>query len=623
MVQVGDTAAIGSVPFRPGRLTVGSHVHQEEASPADLRSSRSDQVFRDALQLIAEGVIEIVGFQLATISVVRQAPDGSQELEVIADAGDDATGEIIVGRRTPLASLLMELEKAEVWGQFRFLPHELLETEDVENSYGWVVPDMEPIDAPDAWHPLDLLVALLHDDHGTLRGTLAIDVPDNGRRPGVDQRDLLERFASLAGRAVVTTLEREELTDQVRMADTARTIVRNASSQQDLDGVLADLQTSLAEGFRSRGSWIQTFDEDGRGSGAIHSAIGVAVELPEGFVDLAERSARYCWTHQMVQVVGVHHPIPPGISEEENERIVGFLDSLGIGSLLFVPLGAGAECLGNLVLTRADDESWTELDRRAALDIGHDLGRVILNARTFQREHELVVELQALDTYKSQLIATVSHELKNPLTAITGYLEILDSASSLDAASRTAVEAMGRGASRLTRVVEDLLLLSKVGDPHQRMIAAAVDMKRIVDEVTDLVSVTARQKDLVVATDVPTEAVTAWGDAVEIDRLVTNLVSNAVKYTPEGRRVDIRLRRTGERVVLEVADEGFGISPADQAQLFEEFFRSSNPAAAQQPGSGLGLAIVKRIVERHGGDIEVTSELGTGSTFRVTLPARG
>jgi signal transduction histidine kinase len=127
----------------------------------------------------------------------------------------------------------------------------------------------------------------------------------------------------------------------------------------------------------------------------------------------------------------------------------------------------------------------------------------------------------------------------------------------------------------------------------------------------------------VVATDLPTEAVTAWGDAVEIDRLVTNLVSNAVKYTPEGRRVDIRLRRTGERVVLEVADEGFGISPADQAQLFEEFFRSSNPAAAQQPGSGLGLAIVKRIVERHGGDIEVTSELGTGSTFRVTLPARG
>ncbi len=602
---------------------MGSHVRQEDASSADLPGSGSDQVFRDALQLIAEGVIEIVGFRLATISVVRQAPDGSQELEVIADAGDDATGEIIVGRRTPLASLLMELEKAEVWGQFRFLPHELLETEDVENSYGWVVAEFEPIDAPDAWHPLDLLVALLHDDHGVLRGTLAIDLPDNGRRPGVEQRDLLERFASLAGRAVVTTLEREELTEQVRMADTARTIVRNASAQQDLGEVLADLQASLVEGFRSRGTWIQTFDEDGRGSGAIHSAIGVEVDLPDGFVDLAERSARYCWANQVVQVVGVRHPIPPGISEDENERILAFLHSLGIGSLLFVPLGAGAECLGNLVLTRSGSESWTQLDRRAALDIGHDLGRVILNARTFQREHELVVELQALDTYKSQLIATVSHELKNPLTAITGYLEILDSASSLDAGSRTAVEAMGRGAARLTRVVEDLLLLSKVGDPHQRMIAADVDVRRIVDEVTDLVSVTARQKDLIVTTDVPAEPVTAWGDAVEIDRLVTNLVSNAVKYTPEGRRVDIRLRLDDGHVVLEVADEGYGVSEADQAQLFDEFFRSANPEAAQQPGSGLGLAIVKRIVERHGGDIGVVSELGVGSTFRVTLPAGG
>ena len=94
----------------------------------------------------------------------------------------------------------MEIEKAEDWGLFRFLPHELLETQDVADDYGWVVPDMEVIDAPDAWHPLDLLVALLHDDHGVLRGTLAIDVPDNGRRPGPQQRQLLEKFAA-AGRS--------------------------------------------------------------------------------------------------------------------------------------------------------------------------------------------------------------------------------------------------------------------------------------------------------------------------------------------------------------------------------------------------------------------------------------
>ena len=212
-----------------------------------------DRAFRDALQLITESVTETVGFGIACISVVRTAPDGTQELEVIADAGDEASSEMILGRRTPLPSLLMEISKAEVWGHFRFLPHELLETQDVQDTYGWVVPDIEPIDAPDAWHPLDLLVALLHDDQGVLRGTLAIDLPHNGRRPGPEQRRMLEKFAVQAGRTVVTTLEREELSEQVRLAETARQIVRGASAQHDLSQVLGECQVGLVEGFRSQG----------------------------------------------------------------------------------------------------------------------------------------------------------------------------------------------------------------------------------------------------------------------------------------------------------------------------------------------------------------------------------
>jgi signal transduction histidine kinase len=597
---------------------VGSHVTQETLDPA-ATAPGPDQVFRDALQLIAEGVSEIVGFQLACLSVVRTAPDGTQELEVIADAGDD-NSEIIIGRRTPLVSLLQEIEQAEVWGQFRFLPHDRLQA-DVVDTYGWVVPDIEVIDAPDAWHPLDLLVALLHDDQGELRGTLAIDVPENGRRPGPEQRGQLERFAQLAGRAVVTTLEREELSEQVRLAETARTIVRNASAQRDLAEILGECQAGLVEGFRSQGSWIQTFDEDGRGSGAIYSSNGQQVQLPGSLVDLAERCARDCWADQVTAVIAGSHPVPDILSPTEHQQIVGFLDTIGISSMLFVPLGAGAECLGTLALTRTRTSEWTELDRQAALDIGHDLGRVILNTRTFQREHELVVELQALDTYKSQLIATVSHELKNPLTAITGYLEMLEASPGLDAPARSAVDAMGRGTGRLSRVVEDLLLLSKVGDPHHGIIPVDVDLGAVIDEVADLVSVVSRQKRLDVGVEVQSDRVVARGDATEIDRLVANLVSNAVKYTPEGRRVVIRADRVGEHVRFQVADEGIGISEADQEHLFDEFFRSTNPEAVQLPGTGLGLAIVQRIVQRHGGVIEVDSELGTGSTFTVLLPA--
>jgi signal transduction histidine kinase len=594
-----------------------------EGMTPDTRGRVPDELFRGALQLVAEGVIEIVGFQLATISVVRQAPDGTQELEVVADAGDDATGEVILGRRTPLASLLDEIESAEVWGQFRFLPHEQLTQKDVENAYGWIVPDIEPIDAPDAWHPLDLLVALLHDDQGVLRGTLAIDLPHNGRRPGPEQRRLLEKFAVQAERTVVTTLEREELSEQVRLAETARRIVRGASAQHDLSQVLGECQAGLAEGFRSQGSWIQTFDEDGRGSGAVYASNGDEVELPAALVDLAEKSARRCWADQVAVVVAGDRPVPEVLTAQEQGTIVGFLDTIGVSSLLFVPLGAAEECLGNLVLTRTGASSWTELDQQAALDIGHDLGRVILNARTFQREHELVVELQALDTYKSQLIATVSHELKNPLTSIRGYLEVLDAAEGLGATERRAIGAMGRGADRLSRVVDDLLLLSEVGDPDRALTPTAVDLGEVVSEVLDLVSVTVSAKDLQVSTDLPEAGLHVRGDGTELDRLVANLVSNAVKYTPEKGRISVGAERVGDHVVLAVDDEGLGISEADQERLFEEFFRSTNPEARRLPGTGLGLAIVKRIVERHQGEISVRSTLGEGSRFTVRLPVAG
>jgi signal transduction histidine kinase len=110
------------------------------------------------------------------------------------------------------------------------------------------------------------------------------------------------------------------------------------------------------------------------------------------------------------------------------------------------------------------------------------------------------------------------------------------------------------------------------------------------------------------------------GVAHDLDQVVTNLVSNAVKYSTDGGTVTVRHERVGDQVVLTCADDGLGISEADRARLFAEFFRSSNPAAVAQPGTGLGLAIVHRIVVRHGGRIEVESELGRGGTFRVCLP---
>jgi signal transduction histidine kinase len=416
------------------------------------------------------------------------------------------------------------------------------------------------------------------------------------------------------------------MADRVRMAEAARRIVRRASSHLTLDRIVEESREALLDGFRAAGMWLQTFDSQGQGT--IHSADGQEVTLPPELIAIAEDAARRAWEEQTSLIVAPDREFSPTITAEQADLVLEFLRAIDVGSLLFTPLGAGPECLGNLVLTRlTDGTDWTDAEAATALDIGHDLGRAILNARTFEREHQLVEELQELDQYKGQLIATVAHELKNPLTSVMGHLEMLEMTPDLGAATRTSIAAMGRGAQRMVRVIEDLLLLSKVGDPANPVIAVPVDLRKVVDDVVDLTTVAADQKQLDVRVEVPSEPVVALGDAFELDRVCANLVSNAVKYTRPGGRVTISLERRsasaasgGCEAVLTVSDEGIGIAEGDLPRLGTEFFRSSNPEAVQQPGTGLGLAIVSRIVVRHHGRLEISSELGVGSTFRVRLP---
>lgn len=576
-----------------------------------------DAPSRDALQLIAEGVTEMAGFGISSISVVRD--DGL--LESVAVAGNEQAKAELEGTRTPVDRLLAELAKADDWGLLRFVPHERLDPGAGE-TWGWV-PDIEPIDdSPDAWHPLDLLIAPLYDDAGTLRGSLAMDLPADGRRPSETQRAVLNRYAEQAGRAVVVALERQALAEQVRMAEAARLIVRRASAQLSLERIIDDCSEALVEGFRAAGVWIQTFSARGDGRGHVYSAAGTEVTLGDDLIGIAEAAAREAWRIQEVAVVAPDRPFLPPVTEEHGQVILEFLRAIGVESLLFVPLGAGPECVGNLVLTRAPGAvDWTAADATAALDIGHDLGRAILNARTFEREHQLVGELKELDDYKGQLLATVAHELKNPLSSVLGHLEMLEASPDLTGTSRTSLAAMERGAQRMIKVIDDLLLLSKVEDAANPIIARPVDLDQVVDGAMDLVSVAARQKGVAVHVDRPAEPVIARGDADELERVCANLLSNAIKYTPAGRSVTVRVVRTDDDAVVEVSDEGIGISASDVERLGTEFFRSSNPEAVAQPGTGLGLAIVRRIVERHSGHMQVLSTLGEGSTFTVHLPA--
>jgi signal transduction histidine kinase len=571
---------------------------------------RAPDTLLENLQIIADGVVAMAGFAVAAIRIRR-----GDDLELVVDT--DAPDAI--GTSIPVQLMLDELALAEDWGLLQFVPHGVGDT----SSGSWVVPRGVVVsDAPDAWHPMDMLVAPLYDAHGVLRGTLAIDEPLDGRLPDLERRRVLEKFAVLAARAVLATVERESLAEQVAMADTVKAIVRTTSAQLSLAGLLQASEHTLLDGFAAQRLWIKTVADDDQ---AVTDYLpgDLSLALPPDVVAFAESSATYCWRHQVVMKIGTDYPVPPKMTQHHFDQVVELLHSIQMSSMVFVPLGAGPECMGSLVLMRSDaDREWTDIECAALLDIGHDLGRAALNARTFDREHALVKELQALDNYKSQLIATVSHELKSPLTTVAGHLEMLESGTiTIGDQARASLAAIGRASDRMTRVIEDLLLLRKVGDARKPVRLDPVDLGELVRDAVALTALTAAEKELQIQVELRGHTVLALGEHDELDKVVHNLVSNAVKYTPATGSVQIRAESRGTESVLTIRDTGIGISAADQEHLFEEFFRSTNPAAVALPGTGLGLAIVRRIVERHGGRIELESAPGVGSTFRVSLPA--
>jgi signal transduction histidine kinase len=163
--------------------------------------------------------------------------------------------------------------------------------------------------------------------------------------------------------------------------------------------------------------------------------------------------------------------------------------------------------------------------------------------------------------------------------------------------------------------------MARVSDPRVPFDPVPVDLREVVLEVDEECRRAAAANDVSATTDVVASDLTVLGRRDELHRMLANLVSNAVKYSDPGGSVTVTVAREGGEVVLRVIDEGLGISEEDQAHLFREFYRSSNPEAQNRPGTGLGLVIVERIVQRHAGAIEVESELGVGTTFTVRLPA--
>ena len=566
----------------------------------------SDVSSRDALGLIVASVAEMVGFEAAMVSVVR-----GETLFSVAVHGSPELRAAMIGLSTPLAVIQSDFDRAEDWGRFKYTPPA---DDGSVDAYSYISP-VERLDAPDAWDPLDTLQAPLHDQDHQLIGVLAIDLPTSRRRPDATQRRLMERYAAQTERLLQIAVERDALAQRLRLAEAARKIMQFATTQDELEGALDECHGALLTGFRADAVSVRTYSDGDFPDG------GTATwRYTPGQSRVVRALAARCWAERRVAVLSAE--LPDVLDPDDHAEVLELMAALDQGVVVLAPLGAGKTCLGHLVLIRQDPTvTFTPEEQEAALDVARDLGGAVMAGRNQVREQRVVAELRRLASYKTQLLSTVSHELKNPLTVIRGHLELLDDAAAGDAAGDPSVAAITRAAGRMSRLVDNLLVLAKVEDPHRPEGGIPTDLRPVLQNALDEAGDAARWNDLTVTCEVPDEPLLVSAGPDDLDQVVVNLVSNAVKYTRRGGAVSVRAFAVDGQVSLEVQDDGIGIAQEDQAQLFTEFFRSTNPEATVLPGTGLGLAICARVVARHGGRIEVDSGLGRGSTFRVLLPA--
>jgi signal transduction histidine kinase len=236
-----------------------------------------------------------------------------------------------------------------------------------------------------------------------------------------------------------------------------------------------------------------------------------------------------------------------------------------------------------------------------------------------------VQHLRALDRTRKNLLSTVSHELRTPITSILGYTEMLEDGIAGELAPRQSVMLgrVTRNSHRLLELVENLITLSKAEAHNLRSVPARCDLVAVARAAYAVAEPAARASGVDLAFRTDDVAVELWGQADQLERMLANLVGNAVKFTEAGGRVDLELRSTGRQAVLVVADTGIGIPPDERDQVFDQFFRSSLARDREIQGTGLGLSIVKAIVDQHRGTVTVESTPGVGSRFVVTLPLAG
>jgi two-component system phosphate regulon sensor histidine kinase PhoR len=385
--------------------------------------------------------------------------------------------------------------------------------------------------------------------------------------------------------AAARRMAREEFHEKIR--------TRSNDEVADLAGVLNQMAAAIEE-------TIQALKDDRAKMAATLTAMqeGVIVLSSDGTVRLINPAMERMVGRREAEVLGRTY-LEVIRQPHLNEFITGVL-SHGIASSTEITLAAGPE--------RTFHVQASPLVQGA----GQSPGLVLVF-------HD-ITDLRRLEQVRKDFVANVSHELRTPLTAIKGYAEALQDASQDDPAQRSRfLDIIRTHTDRLNLIITDLLLLSKIESGQIPLKREPVKLLALVDRTLGLLRHLIEQKQHKVVTVIPSGLPPILGDEERLGQVFTNLLDNAIKYTPDHGTITITAEVVQDTVEVSVEDTGIGIPPQDLPRIFERFYRVDKARSRELGGTGLGLAIVKHLVEGHGGSVSVESLSGQGTRFRVRL----
>ncbi len=442
--------------------------------------------------------------------------------------------------------------------------------------------------------------------------TIGAAYVDNRLFSGVFQQEDLNLLSTFANQAAIA-IENARLFTQTDQALDRR--VQELSLFQRIDQQL-NKSLNLDRVLSLALDWAVAHTSANGGS------IGL-IERPEDTAEPNLRLLAHKGEHELVggSVVSAQHPILAQILAEgksvftQNVTPIQAIDGTPATEQLVVPIFREAAIIGLITLEgdrpnaiNADDIAFVErLADRAAV--------AIENSRLYE-------QIQTANKAKSEFISLVTHELRLPLTSIKGYTDLMFSGMTgeLNEQQMQFMEVIRRNLGRMNRLISDLSDINRIESGRMKFELKDFYIQDVIEDVTESLREAIASREQMLKVDVPDSLPPVHADPARINQVLSNLLSNAHKYTQDKGSIQVKAQRTGKFLRVAIADNGVGISEEDQARLFTQFFRAETREVRAQQGWGLGLSIVKKMIEAQGGEIGFKSQLGKGSQFIFTVP---